>query len=70
MLEADLSIRLAGRMDDDEISRMAGRTERLFDALVQRFGDTHQREAVNRDRGAVRDDGDRFADRGESHPPS
>ena len=69
VLEANFSIRLVSGMHDDQVSWMAGRTKDFLYALVERLGDAHQREAVDRDRGAVRDRGDGFGDGGDSHPP-
>ena len=64
MLEANLAIRLTGRVHDDKISRMAGFTERFFDALVQGFGDAHQGKAVDGHRRAVGNGVDRLRDGG------
>ncbi len=67
VLEANFAIRLAGRMHDDEIPRMAGLAKVLFNALVERLGHPHQREAVDSDRRAVRDRRHSLLDGGEPH---
>ena len=62
MLEANLAIRLTGRVDDDKISWVAGLMERLFNALVQSFGDAHQGKSIDGDRRAVWNGGDSLQD--------
>ena len=62
MLEANLAIRLAGRMHDHEIPGMPGGAKPGFDGFVDRLRDAHQGEPVNRDRGTVRDGGRGFPD--------
>ena len=64
MLEANLAIGLASCMNDDEISRMAGFTERFFDALVQGLGDAHERKAVDSDCRTVGNGSDGLRDGG------
>jgi len=62
VFEANFAIRLPGRMDDHEISRVTGRTKRLFDAFVERLGDAHQRESVHGDGRSVGDRRDSLLD--------
>jgi hypothetical protein len=49
-------------MHDDEIPGMAGLSESVFYAFVERLGDAHQREPVDCDRGAVRNPSDSLLD--------
>ena len=67
VLEANVAVRLAGGMDDDEIPGMAGLFERIFDALVERLGDAHQGEAIDGDRGAIGNRSDGLCEGGDSH---
>jgi len=68
VFEANLAIALARGMDDDEIPWMASLAKVLFDALVERLGDTHEREAVDGQRRAVRDRG--IHERVAAHAPA
>ena len=54
VLEADLTVRLSSRVHHDEVARMSSGEEPFLDPRHDRLGDTHQREAVRGDRGAVR----------------
>jgi hypothetical protein len=62
VLEANFAIRLPGRMDDDEISWVTGRTKCLFNAVIERLGDAHQRESVHGDGRSVLDRRDSLLD--------
>ncbi len=67
VLEANLAIGLSSGVHDDEISRMAGIAEMIFNAFVEGLGHAHEREAVDGDSRSVGDRRHGLLDRGESH---
>jgi hypothetical protein len=62
VLEANHPVGLPGSMHDNELARMARSSKCLLDPLVERFGDAHQREPVDRYRRPIRDGGNGFVD--------